>query len=445
MQIYPYINQMIEELHIAPNKASIGYASGVILSSISIAQIFTNLFWGRVSDRIGRKPALLCGLFGYAISALLFGTSKSFHQMFLARLSMGVLSGNVPIIYSVLSDISDDTNRARVIPLNEVTWQIGAFVGSFVGGMLPHPVERYPNLFGNLSIFKDWPFLLPCLASFTLSTVAFLCTLFFFEETLPRIVAQRKAMSLGESDNSLAGSVIPREGSSTVPLPTTVELLSDPLRRRIIAAGFCLAFFAIGFDPLFSLWNYTPIPLGGLGRETREIGLLLSTAALVGMFLNAFVFHRLERRFGSLTLFITGMSLWSINFIAMPIISAVLRTFGMSVESSESPQIAGLWFATLSVLIVEKMASLAYPAYLLVVRAAVPDSGSVGAVFGLAQTAGSIGKCLGPAFMSSLFAFSIESQILEGQLVWVVLLGITFLARQFASTIRRLHDGGIDG
>lgn len=43
-----------------------------------------------------------------------------------------------------------------VMPLNEVTWQIGAFLGSFIGGMLSHPAERYPKLFGDIALLKDW-------------------------------------------------------------------------------------------------------------------------------------------------------------------------------------------------------------------------------------------------------------------------------------------------
>ncbi|KAG8917888.1 hypothetical protein FRC00_013097 [Tulasnella sp. 408] len=168
-------------------------------------------------------------------------------------------------------------------------------------------------------------------------------------------------MSLVQGEDVTEESAVVAELSSAAPLPTTMELLSDPSRRRIITSGFFLAFFAIGFDPLFALWNYTPIALGGLGRESHEIGLLLSTAAIVGMFLNAFVFHRLQRRFGSLTLFVTGISLWSINFVAMPLISAILRTYGASSDGAGPTQFRVLWLATLSVLLVEKMASLAYP------------------------------------------------------------------------------------
>lgn len=82
-------------------------------------------------------------------------------------------------------------------------------------------------------------------------------------------------MSLVQGEDVSEESAVVPELSSAAPLPTTAELLSDPSRRRIIASGFFLAFFAIGFDPLFALWNYTPIALGGLGREVitfRNLG-----------------------------------------------------------------------------------------------------------------------------------------------------------------------------
>ncbi|KAG9049772.1 hypothetical protein FS837_009188 [Tulasnella sp. UAMH 9824] len=455
MQVNPYVNQMVEELNIARSKAAIGYVSGLVLSSISVGQILTHFMWGRLSgensiqatslvdlnrlfreDRIGRKPVLLVGLSAYVLGTLLFGTSRSFQQMLLARLSMGALGPNITIIYSILSDITDESNRAKVMPLNEVTWQIGAFLGSFIGGMLSHPAERYPKLFGSIALLRDWPFLLPSLASGMLMVLAFLCTVFLFEETLPQIVTARETMSLVQGGDVIEESAVVAELSSVAPSPTIVELLSDPSRRRIIASGFFLGFLAIGFDPLFALWNYTPIALGGLGRETREIGLLFSIAAVAGMLLNGFVFHRLDGRFGSQRVFVAGMSLWSIIFIAMAIIAAIVRAFEASSACAGSAQLIGLWFATLGVLLVQKMSTLAYPAYLLVVRAAVPDSRSVGAVFGLSQITNCIGQCIGPAFMSSLFAFSIEKQVLGGQFVWVVLLGITYFARQLAASIR---------
>lgn len=126
-----------------------------------------------------------------------------------------------------------------------------------------------------------------------------LWTLFFFEEvgsqacyvkpcterveqTLPRIVAARKTMSLVQGDDVTEESAVVAELSSAAPLPTTMELLSDPSRRRIIASGFFLAFLSLGFEPLFALWNYTPISLGGLGREVipfqnRNLALTQST------------------------------------------------------------------------------------------------------------------------------------------------------------------------
>ncbi|KAG8935854.1 hypothetical protein FRC00_010225, partial [Tulasnella sp. 408] len=236
--------------------------------------------------------------------------------MLLARLSMGLTSGTGTYgVSSLFSIMFGDS----LIPLNEVTWQIGVFMGSFFGGMLSHPAERYPELFGNVALLRDW------------------------------------------GEDVTEESAVVAELSSAAPLPTTVELLSDPSRRRIIASGFFLAFLTLGFEPLFALWNYTPISLGGLGREAHEIGLLLSTAAVVGMILNAFVFHRLDGRFGSRAVFVTAMSLWSIVFIAMAVIAVIVRAYGASLDFTGSAQIRGLWFATLCVLLVQKMSSLAYP------------------------------------------------------------------------------------
>ncbi|KAG8927413.1 hypothetical protein FRC00_002112 [Tulasnella sp. 408] len=168
-------------------------------------------------------------------------------------------------------------------------------------------------------------------------------------------------MSLVRGEDFIEESAFVAESSSTAPSPTIVELLSDPSRRRITASGFFLGFLAIGFDPLFALWNYTPIALGGLGRETREIGLLLSIAAVAGMLLNGLVFHRLDGRFGSQRVFVATMSLWFIVFIAMAIIAAIVRTFGASSDSAGLAQLIVLWIATLGVLLVQKMSTLAYP------------------------------------------------------------------------------------
>lgn len=61
------------------------------------------LHWGRLSDRIGRRPVLLIGLTGLAASMLSFGFAKSFSAIVFSRLIAGVLNGNVGVAKTIVS------------------------------------------------------------------------------------------------------------------------------------------------------------------------------------------------------------------------------------------------------------------------------------------------------------------------------------------------------
>ncbi len=59
--IFPFINDMVYHIHPLPDQASVGFYAGIIESLFSVSQMFTILFWGSLSDRIGRKPVLISG------------------------------------------------------------------------------------------------------------------------------------------------------------------------------------------------------------------------------------------------------------------------------------------------------------------------------------------------------------------------------------------------
>jgi len=81
-------------------------------SIFSLAQAALILHWARLSDRIGRKKVILMGLSGVALSNLFFGFSKSLIWAIVSRTIMGALNGNVAVVTSLLSELSDKTNRA---------------------------------------------------------------------------------------------------------------------------------------------------------------------------------------------------------------------------------------------------------------------------------------------------------------------------------------------
>lgn len=96
MSIFPYIYSMVDGFHITEDKSKISVYAGMVTSAFTLAEFSTGVMWGRLSDKIGRKPVLLMGLFGTAISSLVFGFAPNLPVALFARALGGLLNGFVP-------------------------------------------------------------------------------------------------------------------------------------------------------------------------------------------------------------------------------------------------------------------------------------------------------------------------------------------------------------
>jgi MFS family permease len=81
-------------------------------------QILTTdiVFWGGVSDRVGRKPVLLIGCIGTLVSLLVVGFASSFWLALCGRLLGGLLNGNVGVIQTMVGELVKDPNHERKSP-----------------------------------------------------------------------------------------------------------------------------------------------------------------------------------------------------------------------------------------------------------------------------------------------------------------------------------------
>lgn len=91
MSIFPYAYFMVEDFGIPQEKVSM-YV-GMVTSSFAFAECISGIFWGRLSDRIGRKTVLLGGLFGTGLSMILFGFARNLPMALVARALGGLLNG----------------------------------------------------------------------------------------------------------------------------------------------------------------------------------------------------------------------------------------------------------------------------------------------------------------------------------------------------------------
>ncbi|KAG8989398.1 hypothetical protein FRB90_002252 [Tulasnella sp. 427] len=461
-QIFPYVNAMVEELHVTDNPADIGFYSGLVDSLFAVAQLFTIFQWGRLSDRIGRRPVILTGLAGVAAGSLCFGLSTSFNQMLLGRAMAGALSGNVAVVSSIIGEITDKTNQAQAFPLTGAFWCIGAIIGPLIGGTLSHPAERYPELFGSYEILKDKPYFLACFVSslFTLFSIA--VAYFFLEETLPSKVLENKLKAAAKADllrspcASSYGTLTPtatqkarsRNLSIDTPptcvdtpapksaKPSTLSLILDERIRNVLIAGFLLSFICVGFDTVFVLWAYTPVNLGGLARKPADIGYALSSTGFLGIVISLFTFQALHARFGTKRIYTGSMCIW-------PVIFALIPAFGWAanmLKDRQKEMLAVIWTGLVGISAMSRLAAMAFSANMMVVKSAAPNQESLGSTFGLAQSVACVARAAGPAFASSIFAVSVDKKLLGGNFVWVVMVLVALYGVSATRKVEERHE-----
>ena len=94
---------------------------------------------------------------------LIFGLSESYTQAVIGRCIAGLLNGNIGVVKSFLTEITDDSNRGAAFSYMSVAWALGTILGPLIGGLLCRPAITYPNVFGNNLFFIEYPYFLPVL------------------------------------------------------------------------------------------------------------------------------------------------------------------------------------------------------------------------------------------------------------------------------------------
>jgi multidrug resistance protein len=136
---------------------------GVLISAYSVAQLAVAPAWGRYSDRVGRRPAIVTGLVVTAAAYALFAVADTVVLLLVSRVVQGVGAGTIGVVQAYVADASRPEDRTRALGWLSAVTSLGAVVGPAIGSVLVAlGGQRFPGfaaIFSALVAVFAWRFL----------------------------------------------------------------------------------------------------------------------------------------------------------------------------------------------------------------------------------------------------------------------------------------------
>lgn len=109
---------------------------GALVAAFSIAQLVSAPAWGWMSDRYGRRPAILVGLLFSTFAYVIFAFAGSLWLLFVSRVVQGLGGGTIGVIQAYVADITEGKDRAKALGWLSAVTSLGAVVGPALGSLL---------------------------------------------------------------------------------------------------------------------------------------------------------------------------------------------------------------------------------------------------------------------------------------------------------------------
>ena len=213
---------------------------GLLAASYSGMQFLFAPVWGRLSDRVGRRPILIWSIFGTALGYIVFAFANALPMLFAARILDGITGANISTAQAYLSDVTEPKDRAKTYGIFGAIFGIGFAVGPLIGALLAHLPGAWG---GNLGIG---------LFTATLGFINWALAMRFLPETLtPEVRATNAARHADQKASGGRWQVLNTHGFA--------RAFAIPGLNRVLVIGFIsiLAFATMqGTFTLFIIKRY---------------------------------------------------------------------------------------------------------------------------------------------------------------------------------------------
>lgn len=246
--IIPVIPFYAEEIGATPTQL------GLLMAVYSLMQFLFAPMWGRISDRIGRKPVIMIGILGLSLSFFLMALSTELWMLFAARIIGGFLSSaNMPTVMAYVADITSEEDRSKGMGIIGASVGLGFIFGPAIGG-----------------VFSQSSLSTPFYLAGATSLVTFLFVTFVLKESL----SAEQRSSQEKEKNSL------------------LKALNGPLSMLFLLQ----LFVSLSLAGLEATFAYFAAEKAGLGSV--ELGYIFMIMGLAGAIVQGGLVGRLTKKLG---------------------------------------------------------------------------------------------------------------------------------------------------
>jgi len=347
-----------------------GSTLGLLMATFALMQLIFSPVWGSLSDRIGRKPVLVIGVFGFGITMVLFGLSTQLWMLFAARALSGILSSaTMPTAMAYIGDSTSEEDRGGGMGVVGAAMGMGMVLGPGLGGTLAGE---------NLAV----PFFIAGVLSF----LAMVLIMAFLPESLPKEERQQEGrvqfINLGE----------------------LWQALKSPIGILLFMA-FLLSFGLTAFEAIFGLYALTRFDYG-----PQRVGTILMVIGFVSAAVQMSLTGPLTKRWGEATVIKVSLLLSVVGFPLMLLANSFLTILVTS------------GFFMLGVSLLRPAVSS------LISRQATVGQG---VAMGLNNSFQSMGRIVGPIWAGFIFDLDLRYPYLSGSVIMFIGLIVSlFTVRQ---------------